>query len=467
MNRLTKDQRGVVLITILIVGMIITFIGLSLVDLTITQYKQTADNVYHSNAMLSAEAGIERTLYQLNLDNSFTGYGTENNFFNNADQGHGTYQTAITAGTSQNEKVITSTGRVYRQSTGDLMSTRKVKVTIVGTKSEGFAVHSGVGGLILGGSSSITNTDVYVNGTVTLNGSSKIGTYNSPVLLNVAHQSCPTGINPGATFPQICTSGQPISASKTAAIYGSVCATNQTSTNVSGNVDGNIFPGATGQGLIVGCESPPNPLPPYDRVGHINDMTTTGTATSNSYVCASGGSKNRTWPANLKLVGDVVIDGSCVVTLTGNVYITGTLTMKGQSSMKVANSVGENAPVVLVDGNIDIGGTGSLLANNVGTGIHFISFKSTADCSPACTNLTGNELYNSMAVETVHVTGSTNFPGMLFHSYWGKVTIVGSGNMGSAIGQTVDLSGSGTIIFGTTLSSGTSTWAIRSYQQIF
>jgi hypothetical protein len=46
-------------------------------------------------------------------------------------------------------------------------------------------------------------------------------------------------------------------------------------------------------------------------------------------------------------------------------------------------------------------------------------------------------------------------------------TIYGSGNVGSAVGQTVDLSGAGTITFGTKLSSGAKTWTITSYQQKF
>ena len=55
-------------------------------------------------------------------------------------------------------------------------------------------------------------------------------------------------------------------------------------------------------------------------------------------------------------------------------------------------------------------------------------------------------------------------PGVIFNAYWGKVTIGGSGNIGSAIGQTVNLNGAGTVTFGTKLSSGVSTWTISSYQ---
>jgi hypothetical protein len=55
---------------------------------------------------------------------------------------------------------------------------------------------------------------------------------------------------------------------------------------------------------------------------------------------------------------------------------------------------------------------------------------------------------------------------MIFDAYWGKIKVAGSGNVGSAIGQTVDMSGAGTVTFGTTLSSGARTWTITSYQEL-
>jgi hypothetical protein len=42
----------------------------------------------------------------------------------------------------------------------------------------------------------------------------------------------------------------------------------------------------------------------------------------------------------------------------------------------------------------------------------------------------------------------------------------GSGHIGAVAAQTINMSGAGTIVFGTTLSSGTSTWTITSYQQL-
>ncbi len=467
--RKPADQQGIVLITILVVAMILTFVGMSLADLTIGQYSRTRGNVYRTNALLVAEAGVERSLYQINNSSSFTGYSTEQEFFNNDDQGRGTYVTAITAGTSTNERVITSTGKVYR-SNGKLEGERSVKVTIVGTTSQGYSVYTGVGGLILGGSANITNSEIFVNGKISLSGSARIGSQNQPLNVKVANQACPSGTNPGPTYPQVCTTGEPISLDWSTMIYGSVCATGQTSITNSPYNSPRIVGGNGGQGLIAGCTTAPVTMPSYPRTTQLSAIQTgsytSGAGNSNTYVCNSW-PFDRSWPAKLYLTGNVSVDGSCNVTINGNAHITGDLNIGGAATIKVADSVGTTRPIVTVDGKITVGGSARILANSSGTGIHFISYKSADTCGATCTNITGTALYNSKNLETINVGGAVNLPGMVFQAYWGKLKVAGSGNIGSALGQTVDLSGAGTITFGTTLSSGASTWTIRSYQQVF
>jgi hypothetical protein len=148
------------------------------------------------------------------------------------------------------------------------------------------------------------------------------------------------------------------------------------------------------------------------------------------------------------------------------VYITGTLTVGGAAKIRVADSVGTTRPVVISDGTMSFGGSGSMIANASGTGIEFISFKSSASCSPNCTSLTGNELKTSQNLQTVTVGGAANLAGFVYYAYWGKISMGGSGNVGAAIGQTVDLSGAGTVTFGTNIAAGSRTWTITTYQEI-
>lgn len=458
------DRGGFVLISVIIAFSALMIIGFALLYSTNSENTLTHNDVFADNALLTAEAGIEQSIHQLNDDDNFSGYGSAQQFFNDSTQGYGVYTTTVVnSPTDSTARIITSTGKVYRSSSSATpVSTRIVRVTAVGTSSSGYSVYSGPGGLILGGSAAITNSSVFVGGTLTLSGAAKIGTYSQPLTVDVGNIACPTGSSPGSTYPKLCTSTQPISLAYSTNIYGTVCATGQTSTGPNNNIQS----GSTGSGLQLGCTAPSASPPTYDRSAQIAAVTTTASGSDNNYVCNSW-PFNRTWPANLELTGNVSIASSCNLDVKGNVYITGNLSIGGAAKITVDNSVGGTRPVIIVDGTITVGGSAQLIANSSGTGIEFISFKSTASCSPGCTSLSGNDLKTSSGTQTVSIGGAASLPGMVFDSYWGKITVAGSGNVGSAIGQTVDMSGAGTVTFGTTLSSGDRTWTISSYQELY
>lgn len=443
------------MVSAIIMTLFLTAIGFSIAELTSLQYQHTKREAFDQNAQLVAEAGIEQSVHELNTDDSFAGYTSPQTFFDNTTQGKGTFATTVTDNADGTSKTIVSTGEVYRSdSVTTPYLTRKVRATVVGTSSSGYSVATGPGGLILGGNATVTNSDVYVNGTITMTGTSKIGTSSNPVNVDVANDACPTGSSPGPTYPQVCTGGsQPISLAFSTNIYGTVCATGQTSTGPNNNIQG----GNGDAGLEVGCTAPTVSQPYYGRQSII-DATTAG-----SYSCS--GNNSATLQANLKLTGDVTINHSCNVTVSGNVYITGNLTIGGASQIKVADSVGTTRPVVVVDGTLTVNGSTAMIANSSGAGIDFVSFKNSTG-NPAATP-TGTDLYNSQQQQNVTVGGAVNLPGMIFDAYWSKVYLAGSGNVGAAAGQTVDLSGAGTIIFGTTLSSGSKTWTITSYQPLY
>jgi hypothetical protein len=456
-----ENQSGWLLVTAIVMILFLTGIGFTISAQTAEQYQHTVNGEYQQNVSLVAEAGIEQSVNQLNLNSSFSGYSTDQTFFNNTNQGKATFTSTITPGNGSS-KIIISTAKIYQ--TGNTSSpylTRKIRVTVVGTASSGYSVLTGPGGLILNGSANITNSDVYVGGTLTLNGASKIGTVAKPLNVDVANNACPTGANPGPTYPTVCTTSQPISLAYSTNIYGSVCATGQTSTGPNNNIQ----TGSGGAGLKIGCTAPVASPPTYDRAAQIAAVTTTASGAGSPYGCT--GNSTVSWPANLELTGNVNIGNSCNLTINGNVYITGTLTIGGAAKITVANSLGATRPVIITDGIINVSGSAQMLANSSGTGIEYISFNTNAACNPSCTTLTGTALYNSQTLTTVSVTGAVKVPGMIFDAYWGEADISGSGNVGAVTGQTVNLSGAGTVIFGTILSSGTETWSITSYQPLY
>lgn len=456
-----NDEQGLVMVLAITMVAALMIVGLTLMSNSTSQYFLTNLSTSNTNAIYLAEAGVEQSVQALNADSSFGGYPTEQVFFDNASQGYGTFTVGITpASGNPDAKVITSTGKIYRYNNHSrLISSRTVQVTVVGTTSDGYSVMTGPGGLILSGSANITNSSVYVGGTITLRGSARIGTNSHPVDVFAANKVCPTGTNPGPSYPSTCTSTEAISMQHSTRIYGTVCATGQTSTGPNNNIQ----PGNGGQGLIAGCVAPEVSQPSYDKSAHVAAVTTTSSSTNNTYVCNSW-PFNRSWPANLQLTGSTTIASSCNVTINGNAYITGNLTIGGAATIRVAESAGTTRPIVLVDGNITVNGSAQVIANSYGTGVHFISWNSNASCGSNCTNITGTELKNTSTFETISVGGSVSVPGVIFQSYWGKTTLSGSGNVGSAVGQTVELDGAGTVTFGTELSSGVSTWTISSYQ---
>lgn len=473
-----SSQQGFLLVSVLTLSVILSIIGIALLSAASGQYRLVSDALYSKNALLAAEAGIEQSVYSLNSNDNFTGYSSAQEFFDNSNQGRGTYTTTVTNNSGDNSKTITSTGKAYRDSGNKAIATTKIKVTVVGTTSSSYSVYGGPGGLIMGGSASINNSDVYVNGGIDLTqngGTSRIGSDQSPSNVNVANIQCPT--TGGSTYPSLCTSGQPIKISdwSSVAIIGTVCATGQTQSKFPNSQYNNnkaqIRAGTSGgEGLKVGCTAPAVSPPTYDRNAQIAAVSTTKSATDSDVNCSTWRSPDgfkRTWPANLKITGNVSASSSCDLTISGNVYISGNLDMSGAAKIRAADSLGTTAPVVIVDGTINLSGAASLIANSSGTGIKFISFKSSATCNPNCTTLTGTDLKNSQGVTTVSIGGGSSAPGMVFQSYWGKIVVTGSGNVGAVAGQTIDLSGAGTVIFGTGLSSGSKTWTITSYQQVF
>lgn len=462
-----KDSRGMVFITVLFIGILLTFAGLSLANVALAQLKRTTDNVFISNALLTAEAGIEASIREITEDGEFIGFTEdEGEFYNNTEQGRGTYETSVTDGTGPNEKVITSIGRAYDRS-GNLAKERRVRVTIVPTESPGYSVSAGPGGLIMD-NGRILNASVQVNGKITMSnsGSVGIGTVAQPLNINVANADCGTG----DAYPEQCTSGQAITIQNNGSnnmIVGTICATHQTQTKFPvGGSNTQITGGSTGEGLKPACVAPVQPVPTYDRVAHIAKMTTTTASNNITYNCSQWLNPvgfTRTWPANIRINGSFSTN-NCDLTISGDVYITGDFSFAAAGQIRVADSVGTTMPVVVVDGAITTNSS-TVIPNSSGTGIRFISYKTNAACNPNCTSLTGSQLKTSQSLETVTIGGNTgNLNAAIFQSHWGRIHITGSGNVGSALGQSVRMSGSGTINFGTGLAMGSTGWAIRSYQ---
>ncbi|MGH7237912.1 MAG: hypothetical protein ACREGF_05235, partial [Candidatus Saccharimonadales bacterium] len=104
------------MVSAVIMILFLTAVGVAIAGLVAEQYQHTRREVFTENAQLVAEAGIEQSVYQLNTDDTFSGYSSPQQFFNNTTQGRGSFATTVTTNADGTSKTIVSTGQVYRLS---------------------------------------------------------------------------------------------------------------------------------------------------------------------------------------------------------------------------------------------------------------------------------------------------------------------------------------------------------------
>jgi hypothetical protein len=429
--------------------MIAAYLTLSTSNLRVARQDQL-----HTHAQIGADAGADYAVEQINQDASWNGTNGEVTLHNDGAI-KSTYAVSVTVNSSTS-KTLTVTGKAYWPTNRATPNASvKINVGLQAISSGNYSVASGEGGLIMLNSSKIAGGNVLVNGAVSISNTAQIGLSTNPVTVQIADAVCP--VPPDATYPRVCTVAdgqpQPISMSNTAWIYGSVKANNQTSGAQMSN-----------PGLVASSGVATQSLPTYDRAAQKAAVTTTITGSA-----ASCSGTSQTWAANTKIVGDVTINNKCVVTIAGNIWITGSLTLKNSAQILVADSLGSTRPIIMVDGasGVTLNNSAKLASNSSGTGLELISFYSTAACSPDCTSLSGTDLNNSRNITTINLQQSATGPQTVFYAYWTKVEIGNSGQLGSLIGQTVQLENTGTITFTTSTGTGVTAWIISSYQRSY
>lgn len=452
MKRLSDDQNGMLILVFLIVLPFLILIATQYLRLSLTSFQVARFDQLHTEAQLAADAGADYAVEQINQNNSWAGTNGEVQL--HADSSLKTTYDISIVSTSSKTITMKVIGRTYWP-VAKTPAARSVTiyVDLRAVTGGNFSVVSGEGGLYMSNSAKVVGGDVFVNGEVNLQNTAQIGLSTNPITLNVADQVCP--IPPDSTYPRVCNSnenGQPISINNSAVIYGTVKATNQT------NGTGMYSPG-----LVSGTVAP-QALPSYDRSAQKAAVTTTWTP---SAATCNGNNGTINWPANLKITGDVNLTNGCQVTVNGNVWITGHLTLTQSSKLIVSDTLGATKPVIMVDGSsgASFQNNAQLVPNTTNTGVEVITFWSAASCSPDCSNVTGPDLYNSRAITTISIQNNGDAPNAIFYAYWSQVSVGNSGQLGALIGQTINLSNNGTITFGTSVGTGNTSWVVRGYRR--
>ncbi len=460
----TGSQGGYVLLLTLITAVAL-FIALGgILTLSTINYTTSKRTLFDLSAQYVAEAGADKAIFEINQDNAYVGTNTvcpistagsnPVTLFNDTNRGKATYESCITNGTIANEKVVYVTAKVYTSSSAaNPLSVRKLKVEIEGTQTGGYAIQTGPAGLIMSNSATITTGPIYVGGFLTMSNTATIGSAGSPVAVSVANARCPSPAT--SAYPLICGSGvqpNPITLTNQAHIYGNVTANGQT--NGSGMSNGGLV-GSSG----VSAPS----LPDYDRDGQKAAVgsTITGAAASCS------GSTTVTWPANVHITGNVTASNNCKIVANGNAWIDGNFSLSNNTNIKPGASV-ITTPTIMVDGasGITLNNQSVVATNTNGIGFYFITFKSTAPCSPNCATVTGTDLASSQGLQTITIGNQGLAAGSTFYARWTALSLGNGGSIGAIMAQQITLNNSGNITFGSSSAGGSYSWDVRYYEQL-
>lgn len=447
----------VLLFTIVFLVTLLAIIG----SLSLGTYNLATRQAYKVNAQLTADAGLDVALNELNLDADWAGTVGEITLLNTTNQ-RTTYEVEVLAGVTADKRVIAVTARTYSPASDVTPKiTRKYQVDIqaVTSGTNISSVVTGVGGLIMNGNAKITGGDVIVNGAVTMSNQAQIGTQTNSVNLRVAYASCPQPAD--ATFPQLCGGGytDPITMGINSRIYADVQANNQVTSS-----------GMFNPGLTASSGVPISTLSAYDRSLHSG--ATVYAATDIAVACANNNG-SVTWPANIKIVGDLNMKNNCTITITGNVWITGNFETGVNGTIVVDDSLGTTRPIFMIDGveGFELENNGEVVPNTDGTGIELRTFWSAdATCSPDCTDVTGVDLANSQNITTLHLNSNANAPNSIFISQWSRVAVANNGALGAVSGQSIELRNGAIINFTASVpdsSNLTQTWVKRGYMRVF
>lgn len=488
-TRVHAEEKGYIIGSLLVLMLVISVLMMTITSAGILNFQGATKENARVNAQFSADSGLDQGISKVNQDASWPGTGytwdgtawvgalDEEELYNDGDI-RTTYEVTVTPGDTDRQKIIRSVGRTYKPATATTPSASRIfEIQVVSLLASNTSIVAGVGGLILDNSSKIVDGSVFANGTIRLSNTAQIGTTTNPLQIFVANNICP--IPADATFPRLCNLGEnnnPIAmTSPNVRIYGEVSANYQSDNTNMFNVNS-----PSDSAIVQNSGVATQDLPLHDRAAMIAGLpysnpndSSVGTLGSIASCTSNTGSVVWGGPTGQgeKIKGDVIINKKCRVEIRGPVWITGSLTMDNSGSITVADSLGANRPVIMIDSQagFEMNQSAALIQNINGTNVQIITYWSNAACSPDCPNVTGTDLFASQSEPTINIVNAGDATEAIFYAKWSKVIIRNSVNVGALVGQVVQLEQSATIAFSSSLPGFTprTTWVKRGYLRVF
>jgi hypothetical protein len=178
--------------------------------------------------------------------------------------------------------------------------------------------------------------------------------------------------------------------------------------------------------------------------------TTTGDVVVNGTQAVSLGPK--------KIVGDLDVSGSGVLTVTGTLWVTGNITVSGFGKIKLSSAYGSSSGIIIADGKMNIAGSSPITGS--GTVGSYILAISLSDC-PTSSSCSG--------ANAIDISGAAGAVVLIAQN--GTINFTGSASAKQATGYRITLTGATTVTYESGLaninfSSGPSgSWTIASWKE--
>ena len=190
----------------------------------------------------------------------------------------------------------------------------------------------------------------------------------------------------------------------------------------------------TGDSLCNNSYSDPSSMPMPISDGNIQDWkdeATLGGIINGNYDVS--GSNKITLGAK-KIIGNLTVGASGILTLTGTLYVTGNITLSGSGIIKLDSTFNKNSGVIISDGKIIIGN--SCKATGSGQTGSYIIIVTTSDC-PTSSSCGG--------ANAIEISGSGG--AVILNAQKGTINFTGSANANEATANKISMSGSTVVTY--------------------
>jgi hypothetical protein len=411
----TKTNSGAAMLIAVIFFIFISLAIISgLVMPSVREFKISNESINSKKSYFLSESGVEDAYYRILKNKPISNNETLSLDSNSA--------TTTINTTGSNQRTIVSLGDVKNFQ-------RKISMLLQQGAGVGFnyGIQSGVGGFSMDGGSQITG-NVYSNGNIQASTGVKI---------------TGTAIAAGATSYIGDNVGSPWMGT---VVVGSGGVGNAWAYNVrGGNIAGNLYC-QIGDHNNKSCDTskgipPAVPLPFTDE--NINAWKAEGTAggtITGSTNCPGGysggnctiNSAGATFGPG-KITGNLVVNGGGTLTLTGTLYVVGTVTVSNGAHVVLPVNYDKYSATIISDSYILLGG-GSYTGSGAAGSYLFVVSTSTCPVGAGCSG------YNA-----INVTGGSGTIAVCAQS--GTVSLTGGVSVKSVVGKTISVTGGSKVIY--------------------